>query len=362
MKLDYPKRPRVYLSAPMSNGGKLSPEALQDNVLAAEDMACQLMDDGYAVLSPQLSFYLDGTWREKADHAFWISRDLAWVGVAEAVFRIPGESKGADEECEYAKRLGIPVVTSLAQLQAILPADIGGTYDDDGKPTAEDIAQVGSCHDGAIGNGELRRFSTGAVRSKDADAYRFDLITPIGMKAWIQEQLHNCESALDHLDESNPTQAVLFRNEQRNDHLLECLYRVFTFLSGDTDPISLIAAFCYLDDAARIDGEPLIFGVAKAYQEGASRYGNWNWERGMPADSILNHAVRHIFLAIRGDTDEDHCGHAGWGLLAAYHSLKLWPHLNAGKFRLPGCKPPAAKNAPELEPTKYDIEEFVSDA
>ena len=113
-------------------------------------------------------------------------------------------------------------------------------------------------------DGETVRFTTGAVRSSDAEATRYDLISPIGLEA-----------------------------------------------------------------------------VARTCAEGAAKYSDFNWERGMPVGDLLNHALRHIYKYLGGDRSEDHLPHAAWGLLAAIHSEALWPELNEGTLRGPGCKAPA---------------------
>lgn len=48
------------------------------------------------------------------DH--WIERDLVWVRKADAVFRMPGLSDGADVEVAEAERLGIPVFVDESDL------------------------------------------------------------------------------------------------------------------------------------------------------------------------------------------------------------------------------------------------------
>lgn len=114
--------------------------------------------------------------------------------------------------------------------------------------------------------GDTVKFASGAVRSSDAEATRYDLISPIGLEA-----------------------------------------------------------------------------VARTCADGAAKYGDWNWERGMPAHDLLNHALRHIYRYLAGDRSEDHLPHAAWGLLAAIHSEALWPELNAGTLRGPGCTPPGGQ-------------------
>jgi len=80
--------------------------------------------------------------------------------------------------------------------------------------------------------------------------------------------------------------------------------------------------------------------IAETYHEGAEKYTDFNWERGMPVHDLLNHAIRHQYLYLSGDRSEDHLAHAAWGLLAAMHSETLWPAMNAGSLRGPGCIPP----------------------
>lgn len=94
--------------------------------------------------------------------------------------------------------------------------------------------------------------------------------------------------------------------------------------------------------AARYDLIPPegVEAVAQTCREGAMRYSDYNWEAGMPVGDLLNHALRHIYKYLGGDRSEDHLPHAAWGLLAAIHSEALWPEINAGTLRGPGCKAP----------------------
>lgn len=88
--------------------------------------------------------------------------------------------------------------------------------------------------------------------------------------------------------------------------------------------------------------------LAQVYAEGAEKYGANNWEMGMPVWSILNHALRHIFLYQSGDDTEDHLGHALWGMAAAVHSAEMaargiepWARINADMRRRPNGEVPA---------------------
>lgn len=81
--------------------------------------------------------------------------------------------------------------------------------------------------------------------------------------------------------------------------------------------------------------------VARACAEGAEKYGDWNWEKGMPVHDLLNHAIAHIYSFLAGDRSEPHLGHAAWNLMSAIHSNEIWPDMNQGTLRGPGCKAPS---------------------
>jgi hypothetical protein len=83
--------------------------------------------------------------------------------------------------------------------------------------------------------------------------------------------------------------------------------------------------------------------VAQTCHEGAVKYSDYNWEKGMPVADLLNHAISHIYSYLSGDRNEDHLGHAAWNLLGACHSEELWPELNQN-MRQSGCKPPCAES------------------
>ena len=50
----------------------------------------------------------------------WLEIDFSWVEAADVVYRMPGESVGADEEVSLAKQAGIPVVYSIESLADFL--------------------------------------------------------------------------------------------------------------------------------------------------------------------------------------------------------------------------------------------------
>jgi hypothetical protein len=89
--------------------------------------------------------------------------------------------------------------------------------------------------------------------------------------------------------------------------------------------------------------------LAETYAEGAAKFGQFNWENGMPVTDLLNHAIAHVYKFLGGDRNEDHLAHAAWNLLGAIHSMEKWPELNQQWLRGENCEcPAAATTKPEV--------------
>lgn len=67
--------------------------------------------------------------------------------------------------------------------------------------------------------------------------------------------------------------------------------------------------------------------LAETCAEGAKKYHDHNWEKGIPASVMLNHAIRHLYLWLQGDTTEDHLAHAAWNILGVCHFEEVLPEL-----------------------------------
>ena len=63
--------------------------------------------------------------------------------------------------------------------------------------------------------------------------------------------------------------------------------------------------------------------VSKQYEEGAKKYSDRNWEKGMPVHCYIDSGIRHYLKHLRGDTDEPHDRAFVWNMLGA-----IWTHEN----------------------------------
>ena len=63
------------------------------------------------------------------------------------------------------------------------------------------------------------------------------------------------------------------------------------------------------------------------YEEGAKKYEERNWEKGITVYCYIDSAVRHCLKYYRGDTDERHDRAFCWNLLGALWTIKNKPEL-----------------------------------
>lgn len=61
--------------------------------------------------------------------------------------------------------------------------------------------------------------------------------------------------------------------------------------------------------------ETMILETAKHFEEGAKKYGENNWQKGLPVNCYLDSAIRHYLKWRRGDKDENHHLAFCWNLM-----------------------------------------------
>lgn len=90
------------------------------------------------------------------------------------------------------------------------------------------------------------------------------------------------------------------------------------------DSGQLIEAVDKFAEKLNTDLPTLILEVSKHYEEGALKYSERNWEKGIPMHSYIDSAVRHYLKFIRGDTDERHDRAFIWNIFGA-----LWTQVES---------------------------------
>ena len=102
---------------------------------------------------------------------------------------------------------------------------------------------------------------------------------------------------------------------------------IYYFLdTGRTDVMLKLIS----NSAVRLFGsiENALLEVSIHYEEGAEKYGEHNWEKGIPAHSFVDSAIRHYIKLRRGDKDERHDRAFIWNLLGLLWTIEHHSELN----------------------------------
>ena len=63
------------------------------------------------------------------------------------------------------------------------------------------------------------------------------------------------------------------------------------------------------------------------YKNGALKYAERNWEKGLPIHSFIDSAIRHLCKEILGWADEPHLIACAWNVVGALYTLETYPWL-----------------------------------
>ena len=139
-------------------------------------------------------------------------------------------------------------------------------------------------------SGARRDFGTGAVRDVADGKGRCDLL-PLGVIARMGE----------------------------GDVILKCIDEYIR--TGKITSLEF-AIICFSE--AYFDNiETGMLEAAKQYEDGCQKYGERNWESGIPLHCFIDSGVRHYLKFLRGDKDEPHDRAFIWNMLGA-----IWTHEN----------------------------------
>lgn len=149
-------------------------------------------------------------------------------------------------------------------------------------------------------SGERREFPTGAVRDIQEGKGRCDLL-PLD----VVSKVGDCWDAW-HRD---------------------TLTAIHWFqISGDCDYLyNVIRHFVY---HVWVDPQTLLLEVSKHFEEGCQKYGENNWQKGIPTHCYIDSAVRHYLKWLRGDKDEPHERAFVWNILCCIWTCIHKPELN----------------------------------
>ena len=67
--------------------------------------------------------------------------------------------------------------------------------------------------------------------------------------------------------------------------------------------------------------------LARHFETGSLKYGDRNWELGIPCHSFADSGMRHLLKYMAGNTDEDHLIAAIWNLMCLAETEQLRPEM-----------------------------------
>lgn len=147
-------------------------------------------------------------------------------------------------------------------------------------------------------SGNRREFSTGAVRDIQEGKGRCDLL-PLGV---ISECLTD-----------------------KDRHTDDVIWHIYMFQKKPDEIHTkyLISALNYFCQKAFSNSRPtMILEVSKHFEEGAKKYGEYNWQKGIPIHCYIDSAVRHYLKWLRGDKDEAHDRAFVWNILCCIWTVE----------------------------------------
>lgn len=99
--------------------------------------------------------------------------------------------------------------------------------------------------------------------------------------------------------------------------------------SGDRTEFGTGAVRDMHEGKGRLDLLPAcaILRLARHYENGANKYSDRNWEKGIPTSVMMDSGLRHLFKYLDGWVDEDHLAAAAWNILGAMYMEEKHPEL-----------------------------------
>lgn len=154
-------------------------------------------------------------------------------------------------------------------------------------------------------SGERRTFASGAVRDCGGNKGRCDLL-PLGVIGDFYGRAHS---------NSAKNLAEIFKNMAlfQESGSVEPLYEVLRLNRTELSFESLSSMF---------------LEVALHFEEGCAKYGENNWQKGIPTKCYIDSAVRHLLKYIRGDVDEPHNRAFVWNIMCCIWTCINKPEMN----------------------------------
>lgn len=118
--------------------------------------------------------------------------------------------------------------------------------------------------------------------------------------------------------------AAMIPPHERQHCVIACIEK-FTDMG---DVAHLYGALQWFRELRRWDLPSTLLEVSVHFEDGAKKYGDNNWRKGIPVRCYINSGIRHYLKWVRGDNDEPHDRAFCWNIMCAIWTCKHKPELN----------------------------------
>ena len=142
-----------------------------------------------------------------------------------------------------------------------------------------------------LDSGNRTEFKTGAVRDVQEGKGRFDLVPLDVLGEWYRKYDAEIGFILDELEKAKKADPTF--------HLFRILY---AFVKERNMP-------------------DMMLKLAKHFEDGANKYSERNWEKGIPIERYIDSATRHYVKYLAGYNDEPHDVAFVWNVVCAIWTI-----------------------------------------
>lgn len=166
-------------------------------------------------------------------------------------------------------------------------------------------------------SGDRREFETGAVRDMGGNKGRCDLLPAsalIEMDEWLEHQ------GMINVSKENIYYNLLYYLKNLDIEFLRyaCYILMYTIELEERNGIK---------SNIKPPFPTAILRLSKHYEAGSKKYGDRNWQKGIPISVMLDSGIRHTLKYLNEQTDEDHLIAALWNVLGAIWMLQNRPEM-----------------------------------
>ena len=159
--------------------------------------------------------------------------------------------------------------------------------------------------------GNRREFETGAVRDISTGKGRCDLM-PLDI---VERFIYINGAVLKHIEK--------YKEYGDLDEIYMAIKNFIFYLN-----------FCLNFYEGRVATETIFLELSQHFEEGAKKYGENNWQKGIPISCYIDSGVRHYIRYLRGDKDERHDLAFLWNMVCLMWTHERLPEMIDIEFKV----------------------------